>query len=207
MDLHRRRKRPDWEYVIDNERNIYQKIAFSTKGVITPANVCTLTGLAMVLYGCWFILEDRILLGTILIGIGRAIDLVDGLVADRSGTKSYVGEAFDSIADKLTALAVFIVFWVAGIMLAWQIIVFLLLQIINSFVTVRSKLINATIHTSPTGKKASFTMWLTVGLYALAFVITPGMFEFTVTVLAHVSFAVSVYLGVIASIGYWLPKK
>jgi phosphatidylglycerophosphate synthase len=55
-------------------------------------------------------------LGAVFIITGRLCDLIDGWLADRTGTKSPLGEAVDATADKLGTAATIIVLPLAGLM-------------------------------------------------------------------------------------------
>ena len=53
MDLHRTTGKPDWETVTPANRSSIQNIAATTNGILTPPNVITLLGLAIVLFGLY----------------------------------------------------------------------------------------------------------------------------------------------------------
>lgn len=208
MDLHRVRKKPDWELVPVNEHNVYQRIAAVTKGFVTPGNVITLAGLVMVLTGVSMLTEGISITALSLIGIGRFVDLVDGYIANKTETKSQVGEAFDSMADKVTAFAVLVVFVLSGILLIWQAGILLLLQIINSIITVKVKVDGKTIHSSRSGKQATFLLWLTVGIFAVAALLPSGQpLNSVVSLLGNVFLIVAAIVGYRASVGYYSVFK
>jgi phosphatidylglycerophosphate synthase len=106
MNLHRVNREPDWEKVSPGERNIWQRLAARTRGVITPANAVSAAGTAAVLWGACDISRGKYVRGTIKIVAGRLCDLADGALAEKTGTKSQVGEAVDATGDKLQIAAV-----------------------------------------------------------------------------------------------------
>jgi phosphatidylglycerophosphate synthase len=203
MDLHRPKRQPDWMLVGREERNPYQKISAATHGIITPANVITVLGMVLVLYGVWLMLDEVTLIALAFIAGGRLVDILDGIVADKTGTKSTVGEAFDSVADKVTAVVMLVVIASIGIFQLWQVIILLLLQLINSVATLYAKFSHKSIHSSLEGKQATFLLWLTIGLHAVDYWLNlAGVFRGVLQVLGIVSFWLAVIRGVQASYGY-----
>ncbi len=101
MDLHRTREKPDWEYVDKNDRNLFQRGAAWSHGIVTPANALSVLGLGLVNSGINDIREKKYKQGLIKIGSGRLLDIADGWVANKTGTKSPTGEAVDAIVDKI----------------------------------------------------------------------------------------------------------
>lgn len=112
MQLHRVLGKADWSDVKPETRNLWQRLAVSSHGVATPANVVTLIGLAMVLYGLYAVHQQHYWVGLSMIVTGRMADLLDGFLADKTGTKSPLGEAMDVVADKAATILTISVFFV-----------------------------------------------------------------------------------------------
>lgn len=167
MNLHRAEKVGDWEQIPHEKRNRWQKIAAKTKGIITPANFITLTGGVLVIDGLYdFAFGDK-KMGVAKIIFGRALDVADGYVADKTGTKSPLGEAFDVTVDKIalaTALPVLvdkdIIPMASGIMIGAQ-------NLANIAITGIAKSRGNEIHSSRLGKNTTFGQWAAIGLYTI----------------------------------------
>src|SRR6478609_9535796 len=104
MKLHRVTGKADWENVALGERTFFQKIASYSSGVLTPANIVSLLGLSMVVFGLVLLLQGQSWAGVALLVIGRLLDIVDGAVAEATGTKSPLGEIVDASFDKLSTV-------------------------------------------------------------------------------------------------------
>jgi phosphatidylglycerophosphate synthase len=81
-----------------------QQLAKATHDIVTPANIISVTGLALSLYGATHINEMS---GVLQYGAGRVLDLTDGAVARRTYS-SRLGEKVDAVADKLAVTAALI---------------------------------------------------------------------------------------------------
>lgn len=107
--LHRRPdKGGDWDAVAPADRNIHQRIAARTWGIATVANLVTATGVLLTLSGMRDYERGNYKKATIKMGFGRGLDMVDGALATKLGTRSATGALFDAGGDKALA-AVFIV--------------------------------------------------------------------------------------------------
>src|SRR5260370_1427998 len=113
MNLHHADK-PDWEKQPPDSWNVWQRLAARTQGVITPANFVSLAGVAMVITGLVLITVNSVLLGTLLVIIGRMADILDGIVAEMTHTKSPLGELIDATIDKMILLAAIVVLALDG---------------------------------------------------------------------------------------------
>lgn len=81
--------------------SIYERTAKATNDIVTPANLITLTGLVLSVYGATHIYETA---GVLEFGAGRALDALDGFVARRTYS-SRLGAKFDGTADKIAMAA------------------------------------------------------------------------------------------------------
>lgn len=168
MNLHRANKKADWDEIPANERNVFQRIAAKTDGVVTPGNATSVVGAFTVASGLKDIYKGKTKRGIVKVGIGRVGDLVDGTVADKTGTKGPKGEATDAGIDKalmLTALPVLVKKgglpkYAAGALLAQN--------AASAAIAAQAKQEDVTLHPSEDGKKAVFGQWGAVGLYGLA---------------------------------------
>ncbi len=106
MRLHRAGKVADWQRTKRGRYNTWQKIAAETSGWLTPANMLSIGGLLFVAYGGYLIIHADYDAGLLAVIIGRLADLVDGYVADKTETKSPLGEIIDVTCDKLAIVIV-----------------------------------------------------------------------------------------------------
>lgn len=122
FDLHRPEGgRADWENTPPEQWNRFQRLAAMTHGVATPANVLDIGAMCLLEDGLQdFKRGEHVTGGLKLLG-SIAEDAINGLVADRTGTKSPFGEFVDVATDvhksaRLSTLVNdgFIPVWVAG---------------------------------------------------------------------------------------------
>ncbi|MDB5162655.1 MAG: CDP-diacylglycerol--glycerol-3-phosphate 3-phosphatidyltransferase [Candidatus Saccharibacteria bacterium] len=165
MSLHRASKKPDWESIPAAEQTSFQRIAANSGGVLTPANLITVIGFAIVIYGLTFIMSGHYWIGLLLLAFGRLLDIADGLVAEGTGTKSHLGEIFDAAADKIGTLLTILVFVVAGITSWWVIAALVIPQIIIPLVILYKKQKGIAVHPTRPGKVSMALTW--VGIVGL----------------------------------------
>ncbi len=205
MNLHRAGTEGQWTSVPPEDQNPYQKIAAATNGVVTPGNAVSLAGAGLVASGLKDVGQGETSKGVVKIGAGRAFDLLDGTVAERTGTKSPVGEAMDVVVDK-TELAAAVPTLVKADVLPRSAAAVITAQnlAITGFSAV-AKRRGAEIHTSAEGKKAMFAQWFGVGMYGFAKLAKDAKadklargFEFA----GHLSMVATAALGAKAIAGY-----
>lgn len=167
MDLHRATGKPDWETIKPADRSAIQNIAAATRGVITPPNIISIIGLGLVIYGVIALTQQHFWVGIAALVIGRLLDIVDGLVAQATGTKSALGELVDASIDKIgTILTIAVLFVIAPDY--WLLITALLLpQVIIPFISLYKKQKKAAIHPTRQGKLSMASLWVAIaGLIA-----------------------------------------
>lgn len=197
QNLHRAHKKPDWDSVKRSDRNVFQKVSAATRGILSPANVITVIGLAAVVTGLDAILNGHIWVGLVLLAVGRLLDIVDGAVADMTMTKSPLGEAVDATSDKIGTLLTIIVLFVGGITYWWVILVLLIPQLVIAMVVFYKKHKGIAVHPTLQGKFSMASAWIgIVGLLVVKALgdtaITPAISSI-VYVTIGVSFALSMY--------------
>jgi CDP-diacylglycerol--glycerol-3-phosphate 3-phosphatidyltransferase len=198
MDLHRVGKRPDWELIPKEKRNIWQRIAAGTKGIITPANVTSVAGAALVGLGLWRVYFDDLSLGLVLIAIGRTADILDGAVAQATGTKSNVGEALDASVDKITVIAALGVLISSGIIPIFAAVLMTTRNGTNIALSLLAKMRKKILHPSRAGKLAGGLEWVSI----LFFTLSAFAAEHAKDTLEFASFALGyIVLGVTLALG------
>lgn len=167
LNLHRTGKTADWHKVAKEKRNLWQRTASSTHGILTPGNFISVLGGAVTIVGLVRITNDLNLYNIALIILGRLADIADGHVAHKTSTKSPLGEMIDATIDKILA-------FVAVIALAWSelaplliIALVLLYSLANSIISITAKLRSISIHPSREGKFAGAACWGVIAFYPL----------------------------------------
>jgi len=160
MKLHRTTGKPDWEMITPANRNVFQKGAAATYAIVTPPNVITIIGLALVVYGLLAIMQQHYWIGLVTVGVGRLLDIVDGWLAELTGTKSPTGEIFDAVADKIGTFLTIGVFFVAGVSYWWMMALLLIPQIAIPFITFYKKRRGVEIHPTRIGKLSMASAWV-----------------------------------------------
>ena len=167
MSLHRADTVPDWEKVPESERNIFQRVAAKTKGIVTPGNIVSATGAVLVGAGLVDIARDKKARGTALLIAGRLLDLGDGTAAELTGTKSPVGEGMDAVIDKTEIIIGLPILAIKG-MIPLQRAVDLGLQNLTSMtINGTAKARGVEIHPSRSGKDWTMGCWSTVASYCI----------------------------------------
>jgi phosphatidylglycerophosphate synthase len=205
MNTHRTNKVPDWQEVPLDQRNMWQNVAASTEGFITPGNIITVLGAKFVFSGLLDIRKGQKLRGVVNISIGRVADIADGYVADKSRTKSPKGEAFDAGIDALEMGVALPVLVSEDILPARTAAAYFVQKAANTFSTVLAKKRGNEIHPSLAGKLTAVAQWSTIALYGLAAATRDSEYTLATDVLEEGAFAaevLSLALGATASIGY-----
>lgn len=104
MNLHTAPENPAWEVLPPEEQNRWQKIAGATDGLITPANLLGIASVPVFFKGALDYSKDRTK-GLKLMAGALATDLIDGKIAEITGTKSKFGAGVDAVRDKVAGLA------------------------------------------------------------------------------------------------------
>ncbi len=162
MNLHRSSTKPDWDKVNLGELNFHQKIARRTFGVVTLANIISIVGLVLVGVGLFLIIENDILGGLVLVALGRLLDLLDGVVAETTQTKSSIGEMVDAVADKLATILTVLVLYIAELADWWLITVLILPQILISLISFIYRKRGRVIHPTRAGKVSMALTWVSI---------------------------------------------
>ena len=195
LSLHRASGKPDWEQYEASDRSIIQRIAAATKGIVTPGNIVSVIGLALVVYGLILVLENNFWLGLVLIAVGRGLDVVDGVVAEATKTKSPLGEMVDAAFDKIGTLLTILVLFVGQVAAWWALTALLLPQFIIPLVILYKRKKGIGVHPTRAGKLSMALTWVgIVGLLIAKALAVP----FALSLAVYVVIGVSLMLGVYA---------
>lgn len=201
MNLHHSPDEAEWESVTAGSRTALQRLAYATHGVITPGNLVTAAGFMLVIAGLWQLIEERYVAAMILVIIGRSADILDGILADITATKSPLGEALDAGLDKLSTFLTIAVFLITAIVPAGVVGVIVLPHFLVAGLTLFARARGVRLHPSRAGKAGMAALGAgLVGFIAGKAVNVPlsdGLWYFS-----YVAVLVSVVLGIYAFCGY-----
>lgn len=192
--MHRVGKVADWETVPPDAHNIWQRYAQRTRGWVTPGNIVSILGLCLVLIGLAYILAGRNVFGFVLVGIGRFADIIDGMLADKTGTKSPLGEAIDATSDKITLLAALIVFFAVHLIPSAIIFAVGCVNLAIALLSIRARMQRIHLHPSRIGKLATVVQWLGMVLYILAAIVSVH----AISIVAYTVMIISVGMALVA---------
>lgn len=203
MRLHRTEV-PDWSTVAPEQLNAWQHLAARTNGVVTPGNIISLVGSLLVVFGLYLVTHNHLMSGIIVILLGRWADVLDGLVAEITRTKSPLGEAADAALDKIVLGLALLVLLDQHLLPLLVGLVMLAQAAYNSVVSLLAKGQSVGIHPTTIGKLSTAFEWLCIGLYGLAYQINQhhSVARQVGLVMATVSFGLFVVLGILASADY-----
>ncbi len=163
INLHRTSKDPDWKHIKPARRNLFQHVASATNGIVTPANIISVTGFLVVLGGLAAVTSEYFWLGFVLLVAGRLLDIVDGYVADKTGTKSPLGEMVDTIIDKVVTFLTVLVFIVNGVSEWWIIVGLALPQLLIALLILYKRQKGVVVHPTIYGKFSMGLAWAGIG--------------------------------------------
>lgn len=204
-NLHRVGKKADWELVAPEKRTFWQKVAFSTRGIVTPANVTSILGAILVGLGLWYVHTGDIMQGALCVAAGRLADILDGMIAQATGTKSSVGETVDAGLDKLIVATTLVVLFMTGIIPVWVGLLIGIRNLIATCLGLFAKAHGRSFHASRVGKFATTFEWAAILLFvSSAACAQKGWLyaETTSTIAGYVILGVAMLLGSVAIRNY-----
>jgi phosphatidylglycerophosphate synthase len=203
MQLHRARGN-DWDTIATEQRNRWQAIASRTGGFVSPGNIITVIGGLLVAAGLILLAyQQNTWLAVALLLLGRLADLADGWTADRTGTKSPVGETFDAVIDKLELLGAVVVLWATALLPDVVFAALLLHVAYNSGLSVVERTRGRGLHPSRSGKLAAALEWIVIPLYVVdAGNHVRGGWHTVVFGSASILFVVIICLALVSSLDY-----
>jgi phosphatidylglycerophosphate synthase len=192
---------PDWKKISQKKWNPWQRVAAATFGIITPGNFMSLLGAIIVVFGLYKLSSGNSpVLAIGMVAFGRAFDLIDGYVADVTGTKSLVGEAVDATLDKLLLFGTLFVVIYEEYVPIWVIAILFAQAIINAGAGLIARALSKVYHPVTQGKWATFAAWTTLLLFASSSLIeVNSLFSDLIRLSAYISFVVFCLYGVQAS--------
>jgi phosphatidylglycerophosphate synthase len=165
--LHRSGKKADWATRSRRRWSVWQKIASGSGGVLTPGNLITLVGFGLVVLGLVMVIKEHYLVAFLMIVAGRSCDLLDGWLAERTHTKSPLGEVLDSTFDKLGTGLGLVVLTVVGIVPLIATLAILVPQLIIGGLSLVQLLRGSRLHPTRLGKISMALAWFGLGFFVL----------------------------------------
>lgn len=201
MNLHHTGSKPDWIATPPADQNAWQRLAAATHGTVTPGNVMSVAGFCLVVWGLWTV-GDHLLRGAILLGLGRLADIIDGVTAEATATKSPSGEALDATLDKLSALGALAVLAATGIVPLWIAAAILVQNACNAVAGVLARERHVVLHPSRSGKLATAGFWLTIFAFIVAALLLHDADQHAAAWIGYTIGSASLLLGTWSSISY-----
>lgn len=175
--------------------------AITKADVFSIANFVSLVGLSLTIFGA---LTINSLSGVLILGLGRFIDVFDGIIARRTHTSPF-GALVDATCDKIGIAFLVGAVWLAELAPLWLLVYVLVQNIANVFLSGLTAKRGATPAASKYGKYAMFLQNIAIGLYALG-----NTLDNTVTTNFGLIVGItSMYFAIRATKGYFeqVPQK
>lgn len=168
MNLHRIDGQPEWANIPKSKQNIWQRVAVRTNGIVTPGNIVTITGLCVVVFALQQLAIAHYWVAAAALAAGRMLDIVDGLLADKTGTKSPFGELLDATVDKIGTFLTGVVFVISAIAPLWLILAVLLPYIATTLIVFYAHFARVRLHPSQVGKIGMAVAWVSLVGFVIA---------------------------------------
>jgi phosphatidylglycerophosphate synthase len=165
MELHTTGSKADWSYTRPRNRNAWQRLAARTGGLLTPGNVITWLGLAIVMFGLRQISVGNLGTGVLIVLVGRLFDILDGMVAQSTRTKSPLGELTDAVADKIAIFACALVVMIHQLVPPYFLIPLVIIYIFITLLTSAAHIRRLELHPGQSGKLSVAFAWGGLLLY------------------------------------------
>lgn len=201
MKLHRVEGQPDWQKVPAAQWNSWQRAAARTHGVVTIGNFFSMVGLLSIPVGLWLVRDMHYIPAVIVLALGRLCDLLDGWLADRTGTKSPLGEKVDATFDKVSAALVLIGLYTIDFIPVSIVALVLGPHAIIAALALIAFYRGKQFHPSLLGKWSMAAIWLTI-LSFIAFEAFGYQAEDMARLLLFGVLAITVALNLAALVGY-----
>jgi phosphatidylglycerophosphate synthase len=167
-ELHRLNKNHnDWDDIPASKFTHLQNIAKKTRGIVTPGNVITLVGSIIVIDGLADFAAGNTWAGTFKVGIGRFSDILDGIVAAKTHTKSRVGRDLDPTADILQLIVGSILLGHAKVLPISLLIVIGLTKTFGVIGSLAARARHVRLDPTAGGKIGTLFLWSGIGFFML----------------------------------------
>jgi phosphatidylglycerophosphate synthase len=209
LSLHRTGTKADWDGVKPADRNYWQRWAARTNGIVTPGNVISVSGALLVLLGLYLLRLDNIFISIALITAGRLADVLDGYVAELTGTKSSLGEAVDVSIDKIVGFIALLVLLLTYLLPVLFIAIVGTQNVINSLIGVAGRYRQVHLHPSREGKLSVAVTWGSLVSYLSYQAVEAGNYYLSrvFLFLSLILFGMFLYYGTLSTYTYLMQLK
>ncbi len=156
----------DWDNIPDTDLTRLQRVAKWSKGVVTAANMITIAGSVSVINGIMDFVNGNKIEGTAKVLVGRAADVIDGAVADKTHTKGRVGRDLDPTADTVQLAAALYLMEGRVIPLAATLAI-ATPKAVGVVGSLAARARNVELNPTAEGKLGAAALWLGVGSFML----------------------------------------
>lgn len=202
MDLHTPHEKPDWVLGNADSVTMWQRVAIASRGIVTIGNVLSVSGLALVIWAAIELYNGNLALGLLLAVIGRLADIADGYAAEKTHTKSRLGEIVDTTCDKVGVFSIAV-----AVSLAHIIPLYIIASIAayNLYLALFGIIWGRRyqLHTNKFGKLAMFVSWLVI-LTEVLYTRWPNTGTRTLSTVFIGTFAIT---ALIAMYNYWQDSQ
>ena len=156
-----------------------------------------LFGAALVLYGLYDFYNYHLTAGVVLIFFGRIADILDGIVAEYTKTKSPLGEAIDATIDKVLIILALVILINKDLLPLFVGVVMSVHAAYMIVLAAVARFLKTSFHPSSEGKMGATFEWLCIGLYLISDILKQ---QHHTTTIVHWAAAVSFGLFAIAAV-------
>jgi cardiolipin synthase (CMP-forming) len=147
--------------------------------IFTVANAVSVVRLMAIPVFLWLVIEDRLLIGFVLLVVAVLTDFVDGMIARRMNEITKLGQFLDPFADRLFIAATVIALAIQDVVPWWFVIAVMLRDaLLGIGGVVMARYGAATLPVKWWGKVATFAMLVVLPLFLLGAVV-PEIGEIT----------------------------
>ena len=147
--------------------------------IFTVANAVSVVRLMAIPVFLWLVIEDRLLIGFVLLVVAVLTDFVDGMIARRMNEITKLGQFLDPFADRLFIAATVIALAIQDVVPWWFVIAVMLRDaLLGIGGVVMARYGAATLPVKWWGKVATFAMLVVLPLFLLGAVV-PEVGEIT----------------------------
>lgn len=167
-NLHRlQNNNNDWDSVPDTDLTILQRIAKKSHGILTLANVITITSTVAVINGLADFANGQRTSGVLKVMVGRAGDLADGAIADATGTKGRIGRDLDPTVDAIQLAVALPILEHTGYLPLIPAVLMGSSKVIDTLGAVAARARSRELNPTHEGKIGAFAFWTGIGSFML----------------------------------------
>lgn len=196
-------KQTDWDGLPRNKRSLLQEIAYVTGGFLTLSNLISVSGFFLVVLGLYNFATNDSVIGVAQIMIGRSLDYFDGIVADVTQTKSFIGATLDASLDTLEFILAVVLLLDLHILPVVLVVGISVPKAFNAVGYTVAKIRCKRMNTTGQSKIATAFLWLSIVLFLYEHM-TIGLTTLPFSTAAWITMIIAIMLSIPASLEYLL---